>query len=374
MKYTPLYGVHVELGAHLFTTAAGYRMPAHYGSPKEEHKAVRERVGMSDHSLMSRFDVKGKNAMNFLQNLAVNDLSKVVEGQLMYTQLCNDQGNLIDDITIWRFNEEHFRVVSSSIMRGKTMKWLVDHALSGQESGLYVSDVSSSLGMITVQGPKSRDTLRKICEDDLSRLKFFHFLETKLKGDRAINAILARVGFTGELGYECYFNAEDTVDAWELIKKAGIEYDIVPYGLDTLDSLRFEKGYIFYGYEVTDRDNPFECGLERWIAFNKGDFIGKQALLKIRESGPSKKLMAIDLLDYNEPVPEKLPVKYNGTVVGETVAYFRGLTIGKNISWAWLAPAASGDGKKVFVNNKGSAIEGRVLNMRIYDPQNARMR
>ena len=353
----------------MITTAAGYRMPAHYRAVEEEHQAVRERVGMSDHSLMGRFDVKGKDSLPFLQRLAANDATKLSDGQLMYTTLCNEQGQIMDDLTIWRFNEEHFRVVTSSVMRNKTYQWLHEHV--GQNQDVYLTDISSGLGMISVQGPKSRETLQKISDGNLSNVKFFHFVHERLKG---VPGILARVGFTGELGFECYFGSEDTVEAWNVIQQAGKESGLLPYGFDTLDSLRYEKGYIFYGYEVTAKNNPFECGLEKWIAFDKEDFIGKEALLQIRDKGVERKLVGVQLLEGDSIVNEKQSVKVEEETAGETVVGFRALTMGKNLGWAWLESKFAQLGTEVTIDDEGTKRKAKVVNLRYYDPEGKRMR
>jgi len=363
MKFTPLNGVHVALGAEMITTSAGYRMPAHYTSVEEEHQAVRERVGMMDISLMGRIDIKGKGTLEFLQRIAANDASKLSDGQLMYTTLCNERGGIMDDLTVWRFSKDHFRVITSSIMRYKTLTWLQDHV---NEHDVYLTDISSSLGMISVQGPRSRELLQEMYEKNVNALRFFHFSIGKLGG---VPALIARVGFSGELGYECYFGAEDTVDAWNAIFEAGKEYKLLPYGFDALDSLRFEKGYIFYGYEVTSQNNPFECGLEKWISFDKGDFIGKDALLKIRENGPEKKLVALEVAG-DSLLLEKHPVRAGGGIAGETVYAFKGLTVGKNLAWAWLKNEYAKEEREVTIDERTA----KVVPLRYYDPDGKRMR
>jgi aminomethyltransferase len=365
MKFTPLYNLHLALGAEMITTSAGYRMPARYRAVEEEHKAVRERVGMMDISLMGRIDIKGKDALEYLQKLAANDASKLSDGQLLYTTFCNEQGNIMDDLTVWRFGKNHFRIVTSSVMRYKTLRWLQDHL---GDYDVYLTDISPNLGMISVQGPRSRELLEGI--SDIRGLKFFHFAQGGLKG---IPSLIARVGFSGELGYECYFGAEDTVEAWNAIQEAGKEFDLLPYGFDVLDSLRFEKGYIFYGYEVTSENNPFECGLEKWIAFEKGNFIGREALLKIREAGAKKKLAAMEI-GGDELISEKQSVRAGNKIAGETVYGFKGLTIGKNIAWAWLDSESSRDGQELTIENKGRMTRAKVVPLRNYDPKGRRMR
>jgi aminomethyltransferase len=331
----------------MITTSAGYSMPARYRAVEYEHRAIRERVGMMDISLMGRIDIKGKDSLAYIQNLAANDASKLSDGQLMYTTMCNEQGNIMDDLTVWRFSDEHFRIVTSSVMRYKTLEWLQCHV---GELDVYLTDISPSLGMISVQGPRSRELLEKI--SDVHNLKFFRFAQAKLKG---ISTLIARVGFSGELGYECYFGAEDTVEAWNAINEAGKEFGLLPHRFDVLDSLRFEKGYIFYGYEVTEDNNPFECGLEKCIAFEKGDFLGREALLKIRDAGPKKKLVAMEV-EGEVVVSENQPVRAAGMIAGKTVYGFKGLTIGKNVAWGWLESKFSNESEKVTIENNGKDL------------------
>jgi aminomethyltransferase len=368
LKLTPLYNVHLSLGAKMFTTASGYQMPSYYTKVEEEHRAVRDRVGMIDLSLMGRIDIKGKEALGLVQVLAVNDASKLTDGRAMYSTFCNELGNIVDDVTVWRFSAEHFRVVTSSVMRQRSLKWIRENVQDRMVA--YVTDISSSLGCIAVQGPRSQDTLRKICDADLTQLRFFRFIPAKLAG---IPGIIARVGFTGELGFECYFGAEETVQAWNAIAEAGKEYGILPYGLDVLDTLRYEKGFIFFGYEVTHKNNPFECGLDRWIRFDKPSFLGKEALLAIKRNGPKRKLVGLEVAS-GEPIQPLMDVKSEGEKIGETLLGFRGLTVGKNIGWAFVDTRHAEFGNKVKVTGKEKETDATIVDICYYDPTGARMK
>ena len=368
MKLTPLHGVHLSLGAKMFTTASGYEMPAYYSSVEAEHRAVRERVGMIDLSLMGRIDIKGTQALDLVQELAVNDASKLTDGQIMYTTFCNESGNIVDDVTVWRFSSEHFRVITSSLMRQRSLKWIRQHRK--EDMVVYETDISSSLGCIAVQGPLSRDALQKICDVDLKQLGFFRFIPAKIAG---LSAIIARVGFTGELGYECYFGAEETVQAWNSIQGAGKEYGILPYGLDVLDTLRYEKGFIFFGYEVTEKNNPFECGLDRWIRFEKPNFLGRKALLAIKKNGPQQKLIGLEVAG-DQILQPSLEVMHNGRKVGATLLGFRGLTVRKNIAWAFVSANNAQFGSKVTISAETKETDARIIDVRVYDPSGERMR
>jgi aminomethyltransferase len=368
MKLTPLYNVHLSLGAKMFTTAAGYLMPAYYSTVEQEHRTVREKVGMIDLSLMGRIDIKGRAALDLVQVLAVNDAGRLTDGQAMYTTFCNELGNIVDDVTVWRFSGEHFRVITSSVMRQRSLKWIQQNIKDRMVA--YVTDISSSLGCIAVQGPRSREALQRICDVDLKPLGFFRFIAAKLAG---IPAIVARLGFTGELGFECYVGAEDTVQAWNSISEAGKESGITPYGLDVLDTLRFEKGFIFFGYEVTEANNPYECGLEKWIRFDKPAFIGKQALMKLSVDGPKRKLVGLEFCD-DEITPVSQPVEVQGGKIGETVAGFRGLTDGKNLAWAFVESHHAEEGSEVMVGTNGKKRVARIVGTHYYDPNGDRMR
>ncbi len=224
--------------------------------------------------------------------------------------------------------------------------------------------------MIAVQGPQSRRTLQRIADIDLSELRFFHFLNAKLGG---VPAVVARLGFSGELGYECYISTEDTVQAWINIQDAGKEDGITPYGLDALDSLRFEKGFIFFGYEVTEKNNPYEVGLEKWIKLDKPKFLGKEALSRLNSRGPERRLVGLEFSD-NEITPVSQPVVVNGQMIGETVAGFQGLTVGKNLAWAFVKADKSKLGTTVTIGMNGRNRPARIVDMRYYDPKGERMR
>jgi aminomethyltransferase len=181
------------------------------------------------------------------------------------------------------------------------------------------------------------------------------------------------VGFTGELGYECYFGAEETVQAWNSIQDAGKEYGIMPYGLDVLDTLRYEKGFIFFGYEITEKNNPFECGLDRWIRFEKPDFQGKEALLAIKKNGPQQKLVALEVAR-EQIIPPSLDVTHNGRKIGATLLGFHALTARKNIAWAFVNTRDAQFGSKVTITTETKETDATIVDVRIYDPSGERMR
>jgi len=369
MKLTPLYQKHLDLGATMYTTRMGYAMPAYYSGVDEEAKNVRQRVGMNDVSLMGRLDLKGKDALALTQYLIVNNAAALSDGQALYSVMCNDEGLIVDDVTVLRFGAEHLRVITSSMFRARTRVWIQKH-IDEKKMNAYVTDISSYFAMIGVQGPKSRELLSGITDVDLSKLKFFRFAFGKF---RDIPCMIARLGFSGELGYECYVNAEDAHATWDMIMAAGQPHGVLPYGMDTLDALRWEKGFIFYGFDATDEHNPYECRVSDFIRYDCGDFLGREALLKIKERGPAKKLMGLEV-GGNKLAPEKQALKIGAKTVGHVVAGFRSANLGKNLGYAYVNAPHFTAGTRVILDIEGAEIPATVVEMPFYDPAGKRMR
>ncbi len=369
MKLTPLYQKHIDLGAMMYTTGMGYAMPAYYSSVEEEAKNVRARVGMNDVSLMGRLDVKGKDALALTQYLIVNNAERLVDGQALYSVMCRDNGLIEDDVIVMRFGPEHLRIITSSMFRARTLAWLQKH-IDERKASAYVTDVSSYYAMIGVQGPKSREVLSGITDIDLNSLKFFRFAFGKF-GD--IRCMIARLGFSGELGYECYVNTEDAHDAWDMIMEAGRPHGILPYGMDTLDALRWEKGFIFYGFDATDEHNPYECRVHEFIRYDCGDFLGREALLKIKERGPEKKLMGLEV-EGDRLAPGEQPLRIGSKSVGKVVAGFHSHNLQRNLGYAYVNAPHFEPGTKVTLEIEGTETNAVVADMPFLDPAGERMR
>ena len=369
MKLTPLYQKHLDLGATMYTTGMGYRMPAYYSSVEEEARNVRQRVGMNDVSLMGRLDVKGKDALALIQHLIVNNAAGLADGQALYTVMCKEDGLIVDDVVVLRFGPEHLRVITSSMFRAKTLAWIQAH-IDDRRANAWVTDVSSSFSMISVQGPKSRALLAGIADIDLANLRFFRFASGKL-GD--IPCLIARLGYSGELGYECYVNAEDAHSAWDTIMAAGQQHGIVPYGMDTLDALRWEKGFIFFGFDATTEHNPYECRVFNFIRYDCGDFLGRDALLRISERGPAKKLMGLEVSG-EEPAPAGKDLRIGTRNVGHVVAGFRSPNLHRNLGYAYVLAPHFEPGTRVVLDVGGQEIAATVVDMPFLDPAGERMR
>lgn len=284
MKQTTIFKIHEKLGAKM-VPFAGFMMPIQYSSIIAEHKAVRNSVGVFDVSHMGEIFVKGKSALDFVQHVTVNDASKLNIGRVQYSAFCYPDGGIVDDLLVYKLSDDEFMLVVNASNKDKDFEWIKEN----NKFGVELSDRSDDYTLLAVQGTKSLDTLQKICNRPLN-LEYYHFFEAKCCG---LNMLISRTGYTGELGFELYFkaNEETAINIWEQIFAAGEEFNIQPVGLGARDSLRLEMGYCLYGNDIDQTTNPLEAGLGWITKLNKDSFIGKDALLKVKAEGLKRKLV-----------------------------------------------------------------------------------
>jgi aminomethyltransferase len=306
LKKTALHDVHVKLGARM-VEFAGFHMPIQYHSIREEHRRVRETVGMFDVSHMGEIIVKGPKALDMVQKVTINDASKLAVGQVQYSAMCYEDGGIVDDLLVYRF-ADHFLLVVNASNKDKDYEWILKNKIDGCE----VLDVSDDYTQLAVQGKKAEPTLQKLTDVDLSAIKYYWFTEGELAG---VNMIISRTGYTGEPGFELYFANEHAVDVWNKIMEAGKEFDIEPIGLGARDTFRLEKKMCLYGNDIDETTNPIEAGLGWITKVNKGDFIGRDAILKVKEEGIKRKLVA--MVSEERVLPRHgYEIVANGEVVG----------------------------------------------------------
>jgi aminomethyltransferase len=280
---TPLFSNHIRLGARMMEFH-GWEMPIEYSGIIEEHKAVRASAGLFDISHMNKLKVKGTGAFDFLQNISTNDISILPLNSMKYSVVCRDDGTIVDDIVIIR-REDHYFLVTNTSRKEHLVNWLVNHTPEEVE----IEDITCDTAALALQGPGSNKILSTIA-DMLDKIKFWSGADRKVAG---IDTYITRSGYTGEDGFEIYSRSEDAKPLWQSIMEAGGK-EIKPAGLGARDTLRLEMGYILSGIDITDENNPLEAGLE-WAVKWKKNFIGKKALLNIRDKGVSKRLVGIKL-------------------------------------------------------------------------------
>ena len=287
-KKTPLYSLHTALGAKM-VEFAGFEMPVHYSSIIEEHLAVRRSVGVFDVSHMGEFYVRGKGALSFLQKVTINDVARLKPGRVQYTAMCYEDGGIIDDLLIYRMENQYLLVVNASNLQ-KDYDWL-----QAQKFGdIELENVSDATAQLAVQGPKYMATLQKLTKENLSKVEYYTFTQGILAG---VPMVISRTGYTGELGFELYFDAdiETAKKIWNAVFEAGEEFGIQPVGLGARDTLRTEMGFCLYGNDIDKTTNPLEAGLGWITKLSKKEFNGRTSLLKVREEGLKQKLIGFTL-------------------------------------------------------------------------------
>ena len=283
MKKTKLYNAHEKLNAKI-VEFAGFLMPVQYTSIIAEHKAVRNSVGIFDVSHMGEVFIEGEKALDFVQHITINDASKLFPGRVQYSAMCYQDGGIVDDLLVYKLDDNNFMLVINAANIDKDINWMNDN----NQFNVKITNPSDDYSLIAVQGPKSREVVQKICDHDLN-MEYYHFMKAKVAG---IDMIISRTGYTGELGYELYFTGDVAAaeNVWNKILNAGSEFNIAPAGLAARDSLRLEMGFCLYGNDIDKTTNPLEAGLGWITKLKKDKFIGKDALLKIKADGLKRKL------------------------------------------------------------------------------------
>jgi len=271
MDKTSLYDWH-RLNSNNIIPFSGYLLPVYYTSIVDEHLSVRKKAGLFDVSHMGELIISGKESEKFIQLVTVNDISKLKTGQAQYTAMCDLNGGIIDDIIIYKKENEFMMVVNSSNIE-KNFQWLESVLINDAQ----IKNLSKEIELIAIQGPFSRKVLQSIIKQDISDLPFYHFIdEIKILGHKAL---LSRTGYTGELGYEIYASADSINVIWEALIEAGKNDELVPAGLGCRDTLRLEMNYLLYGNDIDQTINPLEAGLNWITKLDKSDFIGKEAIV-----------------------------------------------------------------------------------------------
>ena len=393
-RRTPLYDFHYRSARNLIKGGGDFMFPTSYTSPVEEHLGVRKNVGMQDLSTMGEVDIKGPSAERLVRRLLVNEVNDMEPGQLRYSTMCNEEGGIVDDVTVYKFDDEHFMIVTSSGPRLKSYRWIAEHA---EGASAYATDMTAAIALPVVQGPLSRKYLKTVVEGvDMDNLRFFRFARGRI-GD--VEVIVSRSGYTGELGYELYIPADQAGELWEHILKTGREFELRTYGVEAMQSLRIEKALPLYGPDISEEYTPFHVGLDRWIRFDKRDFIGREALLRVQERGLEKrwvgltldsevpaaagdKIYAIgDVATFREIVEtgaeagehedELLPGERQ---VGYVTSSAYGPSVGKMLAMAYVETARAWPGSNLLVEINGRPVPARVAQTPFFDLENARIR
>ncbi|HEY1248471.1 MAG TPA: glycine cleavage system aminomethyltransferase GcvT, partial [Nitrososphaera sp.] len=252
MMRTPFYDIHKSLGAKI-VDFHGWEMPLDYSGIMDEHLNVRTNAGLFDVSHMGRFEIRGNNAFDCVQNLITNDLKKLEDCQALYSPLCYEDGGIVDDIIVYKFASDHLLFVVNASNRSKDYEWIVTHSKSAQ-----VEDISDRTGLLAIQGPNASATLQRLVRSDLQYVKPFHFVIADIDG---VNCIISRTGYTGEDGFEIFFDSS-RIEIWGKLMERAEAFHVKPSGLGARDTLRIEAGLMLYGNDIDENTTPLEVPLK----------------------------------------------------------------------------------------------------------------
>src|SRR5438094_4362858 len=282
LKRTPLFDAHVKAGARM-VPFGGWEMPVQYTGIIEEHRTVRSAVGLFDVSHMGEFEVTGAQALTALQVLTTNDVGALEVGQVQYSLLCYPHGGIVDDLTLYRLASDRYMLTVNASNIDKDWAWVQEHGAAARWR-----NVSGEMGLIAVQGPKAEALVGRLADRDVTRIAYYHVAEGTVGG---VRKPVSRPAYTAEDGFELYVGAADTPRLWSALLQAGRGDGTVPVGLGARDQLRLGMGYALYGNDVDQTTNPLEAGLGWIVKPAKGDFIGRDAIEKVRGTGPARQLI-----------------------------------------------------------------------------------
>jgi len=360
---TPFYCNYLEHKANIMEIF-NWDLPYDFGSVEEELKMVRQRAGFIDYSFQNEIAMVGKDAFHFLQKLLVNDLNKIRPGKAIYSTLLDETGSVIDDVTVFWVEENYF-LFNGGLRKARVDEWLTKHA---QAFDVYL--IKTGLCLLAFQGPKSREILQKSLNvEDLT----YYSLKRDTIND--IPVLVARVGYSGELGYEFYTLPEFTTNLWGTLLEIGKDHQAGPYGLGATGLLGIEKGFLG-GSDFYEGSSPLELGLEWTVAFDKGDFFGKEALLKRKTDGLKTKLIAFESLDPQVLGAENDKLFKNDKQAGRVTKAGPGPTLGKaSIGRGWVNIEYANEGEELEMEHDGKKTGIRVTLQRDwYDPENKKVK
>lgn len=353
MNRTALFNKHVSLGAKM-VPFAGFEMPVQYSGLTEEHFAVREKVGIFDVSHMGQFFVEGKGALELLQFVTTNNVANIVDGQAQYSCLPNENGGIVDDLIVYKMNDEKYFVVvnASNIQKD----W--DHICKHNAFDAKMTNASHDMSLIAIQGPKATETLQKLTSVNLSEIPYYHFTVGEVSGVQDV--IISNTGYTGSGGFEIYFKNEDAEKLWDDLTAAGEEFGLLPCGLGARDTLRLEKGFCLYGNDIDDTTSPMEAGLG-WITKFDKEFISKEKFEQQKADGVNRKLVAFEMLEKSIPRHDYPVVNAEGKTIGKVTSGTMSPMKKVGIGLAYVDKPLNKLGSEIFIQIRNKNIPAKVV-------------
>ena len=352
---TCLHDRHVKQGA-LMSPFGGFDMPIQYVGITEEHNAVRNHVGVFDVSHMGEVRVKGPDAYKYVSHIFVNDVTGAPDGQIFYGMMCYENGGTVDDLLVYKVNDEEYFLVINAANIAKDFEWIMKNS---EGFNVEITNESDYYGEVAVQGPEAEAVLMKILGLPLNEIAFYNFKTFHIDGE---DVIISRTGYTGEDGFEVYGSHEFTVRLWDKLMEAGVQ----ACGLGCRDTLRFEVGLPLYGDELAADITPLEASLSMFVKLDKPEFIGKEALAQQKAEGVKRRIVGIEL-EVTAVPRHGYPVEVDGQVVGEITTGYKSISTGKSVAMAMINKPYDKLGTKVEVRIRKKTFPGTVVKKRFYD-------
>ncbi|HEV8639880.1 MAG TPA: glycine cleavage system aminomethyltransferase GcvT [Methylomirabilota bacterium] len=362
LKRTPLYGIHVKAGARM-VPFGGWEMPVQYTSIVEEHRAVRAAVGLFDVSHMGEFEVEGPEALAALQHLTTNDVGALEAGQVQYSLLCYPDGGIVDDLTLYRLGPERFMMTVNAANIDKDWAWVTER--SATRRGARWRNVSAQTALIAVQGPRAEALVGRLADRDVAAIGYYRFAAGAVAGGQAL---ISRTGYTGEDGFELYVGAADAMRLWQALLDAGAGAGARPIGLGARDTLRLEMRYALYGNDIDQTTNPIEAGLGWVVKLAKGEFIGREAIERVKSEGPRRRLVGLEMAD-RAVARHGYPVLKDGQAIGIVTSGSYGPSVDKSIALAYVDTAHAAVGTELGVDIRGQARPARAVKTPFHPPR-----
>lgn len=362
-KRTPIAERHQELGARM-VDFAGWYMPVQYRGIIEEHRAVRTAAGLFDLGHMGQLDVRGPDALAFLQYVTTNDVSQLEPGQAQYGMLLYPDGGVVDDIIVYRRPDgDGYFVVINAANIDKDVAWLQEQVEARGDLSVSLENVSDETGMIAIQGPKAEAIVDGLTDANLAAVEYFSAIEATVDG---IPCMLARTGYTGEDGFEIYCPIEQTLAIWNRLLEAGQPHGIQPIGLGARDTLRLEAKMALYGQEISTEITPLEAGLAWAVKLDKGDFIGRDALVAQKEAGIKRRLVGFKMVERGGAPRTHYEVQVDGQPVGFVTSGTSSPSLGENIGLAVVDRSVAGVGKPLQIIIRGKPVAAEQVRTPFY--------
>lgn len=355
LKRTPLNTAHRALQAKM-VDFGGWDMPVQYPAGiLEEHQAVRTKAGLFDVSHMGEFRVKGRQALEYLDHLTPNAVRKLVDGQVQYTAMLYPSGTFVDDLLIYREGPEEFLLVVNASNIEKDFAWAVQQA---EGFDVAVTNESDATGQIAIQGPRAEAILQTLTDLPLKDIVYYHFRHGVVAGRKVL---VSRTGYTGEDGFEVYCPGGDTEHLWNAMMEAGKGEGLIPAGLGCRNTLRLEARLALYGHEISDELQALEAGLGWIVKLDKGDFIGAEALRKVKAEGLSRRLVGFRTFEKRDIARDGMPVLVDGKAAGFVTSGAPSPTCGINLGLAYVPVEQAAVGQRIEIEIRGRACPAEVI-------------